>query len=79
MSHTASDIDARLSGRLDDSLAGRLPDAATAAAADARARRRLSPDPGRPRPTTMPALARFAHVFLRAPKRMAPPAARMVG
>lgn len=50
MSHTASDIDARLSGSLDDNLAGRLPDAATVAAADARARHWHSPEPGRLRP-----------------------------
>ncbi len=46
MSHAASDFDAGLSGRLDDNLAGRLPDAATVAAADARARHWRYPQPG---------------------------------
>jgi hypothetical protein len=50
LSQAASDFDASLSGRLDDNLAGRLPDAATVAAADARARHWQSPLPGRIKP-----------------------------
>ncbi|WP_431301489.1 ferritin-like domain-containing protein [Sediminicoccus sp. BL-A-41-H5] len=55
MSHAATsqilnELEARLSGSLDDNLAGRLPDAGTVAAADARARHWKSPHKGRLRP-----------------------------
>lgn len=50
MSQTFSDLDARLAGSLDNNLAGRLPDAATVAAADARARHWSSPHQGRMKP-----------------------------
>jgi hypothetical protein len=46
LSQSLSDLEARLSSSLDDNLAGRLPDAATVAAADARARHWKSPHQG---------------------------------
>lgn len=47
---TASSLTARFDESLADNLAGRLPDAATIAAADARARQWRSPEPGPIRP-----------------------------
>jgi hypothetical protein len=49
-SHSLNELEARLSGSLDDNLAGRLPDAGTVAAADSRARHWRYPHPGRLRP-----------------------------
>jgi hypothetical protein len=46
LSQAASDLEARLSRSLENNLAGRLPDAATLAAAEARARHWLSPHEG---------------------------------
>jgi nitrite reductase/ring-hydroxylating ferredoxin subunit len=49
-SHSLNELEARLSGSLEDNLAGRLPDAGTVAAADARARHWQSPHQGRLKP-----------------------------
>jgi nitrite reductase/ring-hydroxylating ferredoxin subunit len=49
-SHSLNELEARLAGSLDDNLAGRLPDAGTVAAADARARHWRSPHQGRLKP-----------------------------
>lgn len=49
-SQSLNALEARLAGSLDDNLAGRLPDAGTVAAADARARHWRSPHQGRLKP-----------------------------